>query len=259
MSEISNKSNVVLSRLENAVLTLGLNRPDKKNALNTTMYAALIRELDKAADDHAVKAVVVYGEGESFTAGNDLADFQSASSAGLEDAESPMATILHFLEVFYRFPKPIVLAVHGNAVGVGSTMLFHADMVFADSNARFAFPFVKLGLAPEYASSYLLPRVVGHAKAFEALVLGEPFNAETAMSYGMVNDVVSDPLEKATQVAQRLAALPASAVVAAKQLLKSSLQASIQSAMAAEVNQFTQALNGDDFKQAAAHFFNKKR
>src|SRR5882672_3620725 len=194
------------------VRTLVMNRPAKKNALTVAMYAVLADELGRAGDSPAVRAVVRTGAGDVFTAGNDILDFVA------QPPVSDDSHVVRFLKALVAFPKPILATVNGAAIGVGTTMLLHCDLVLATANARFQFPFVKLGLCPEGGSSLLLPRMIGLQRASEALLWGEPFDAAAAAKMGFVNEVVPDESLAATTAARalRLLELPPDAVAAAK-------------------------------------------
>ena len=191
-----------------AVLELRFNRPDRKNAITGAMYAALAEALDDAGGNEGIRVVTLSGAGGTFTAGNDLRDFQQSSPG---EAERPVAD---FLEAISTFPKVIVAGVTGPAVGVGTTMLLHCDLVLAAPSALFSLPFVDLGLVPEAGSSLLLPRLIGRQRAAKHLILGEPFDAETALRYGLVTEIVpEDALDaRVREVAERVAAKPPDAV-----------------------------------------------
>ncbi|MFT7117616.1 MAG: enoyl-CoA hydratase/carnithine racemase, partial [Rhodoferax sp.] len=179
------------------VMTLTLNRLEKKNSLTGVMYATLADALAQARDDTAVRAVVFQGHETIFSAGNDIADFLKVPPS------KPDAPVFRFLQGISTFPKPIVAAVCGPAVGIGTTMLFHCDLVYAGDNAAFSMPFVNLGLCPEAASSYLAPQLMGYGRAAEALLLGEPFMVEAALEMGLVSRIV--PPAEAAALAQRQA------------------------------------------------------
>jgi enoyl-CoA hydratase/carnithine racemase len=206
----------ILIHTEAGVTTVTFNRLDKKNSITAAMYAALADALAAADADPAVRVVVLQGHESIFSAGNDIGDFLNKPPSAEE------APVFRFLHGIARFSKPLIAAVCGPAVGVGTTMLFHCDLVYAGDNAAFSMPFVNLGLVPEAASSLLVPQMMGYHRAAEALLLGEPFMAEAALEVGLVNRVV--PPSEAANVAQaqarKLAAKPLSALVATKQLLK---------------------------------------
>src|SRR6201997_197610 len=202
---------------ESGILTLTLKRPDKKNALTNEMYGALADAIKGAESDPAVRVVLIRGEGDSFTAGNDLGEF-AAVAAGKAQGERHVTRFIHALG---RATKPLVAAVQGRAVGVGTTMLLHCDLVVLADNAQLSTPFVSLALVPEAASSLLMPARIGHARAYEMFALGETVPAKSALEWGLANRVV--PLGKldaeALVLAQRLARQPAGALTATKKLM----------------------------------------
>ncbi|MSY65076.1 MAG: enoyl-CoA hydratase, partial [Actinobacteria bacterium] len=195
-----------------AVLLLKLNRPEKKNALTQDMYQTLATKINEAAGDFAIRCVVISSEGDSFTAGNDINDFANNPQM---DEGSP---VFNFLFAIHNFPKPLIAAVQGRAVGIGTTMLMHCDIVTANPNSIFSMPFVSLGLVAEGGSSYLFPRLVGHAKASEILLTGRSFTAEEALQMGLINQISSDHLSAAMTFAQELAEQPPTAVINTKAL-----------------------------------------
>ncbi len=200
----------------NGVMEIVWNRPDKKNALSNAMYRAATAALARAVEDKSIRVVLLASEGDSFTSGNDLADFAAASMGG----EAPAAH--GFIEAIIQFPKPIVAAVPGLAVGVGTTMLLHCDLVYVASDAKLTTPFVNLALVPEAASSILLPARIGHARAFAMFALGDGLTGEQAAQLGVAN--VSLPkdmvLKAAREAAAKLAQRPIGAVMAAKKLMR---------------------------------------
>ncbi|MBP7421052.1 MAG: enoyl-CoA hydratase, partial [Burkholderiaceae bacterium] len=206
----------ILVHTEAGVTTITLNRVDKKNSITTAMYATMADALDQAQADAAVRVVLLQGDVTIFSAGNDIGDFLNKPPAG---EQSPVFRFLHGIAAF---PKPIVAAVCGPAVGIGTTMLLHCDLVYAGDNAAFSLPFVNLGLCPEAASSLLLPQMFGYHRAAEALLLGEPFMAEAALEIGLVNRIVP-PTEvnaMAQTQARKLAAKPLTSLVETKRLMK---------------------------------------
>lgn len=202
--------------LRSGVLHIVFNRPEKKNALTLAMYETANEAFERAASDADVKAVLIAGEGGSFTAGNDLQDFLSAPPQGEE------APVLQFLRHLAGLDKPLVAAAQGFAVGVGTTLLMHCDLVYAADDAQFVLPFVHLGLCPEAASSLLLPQIAGYQRAAEKLLLGEPFDAAEALAMGLVNRVLSaeNLREFAVAQAEKFSRLPAPSLRATKRLLK---------------------------------------
>ncbi len=204
---------------ESGILTLTLKRPDKKNALTNEMYGKLADAIEAAETDAAVRVVLLRGQGESFTAGNDLSEF-AAVAGGKAQGERH---VMRFIRSLPRLTKPLIAAVQGRAVGVGTTMLLHCDLVVLAENALLSTPFISLALVPEAASSLLMPLRVGHARAFELFALGEPISANVALGWGLANRVV--PLEaldaEAMALAQRLAKQPLGSLVATKRLMRS--------------------------------------
>ena len=245
----------VHTRREGAVVSIVLDRPDKKNAITTAMYEALATAFGKVAADEEVRVALLCGLGGAFTAGNDLADFVSSPSQG------DNAPVFRFLRELAHFEKPLVAAVEGVAVGIGTTMLLHCDLVYAATDARFALPFVNLGVVPEAASSYLLPRVAGWQRAAQMLMLGEPFSAGQALEAGMVNAVVPNEalLPTAMQAAQSLAAKPPSALRQTKRLMKQALYEDVDRAMRDEARVFAQCLHSPEAKEAFSAFFEKRK
>jgi enoyl-CoA hydratase/carnithine racemase len=239
---------VVVTSREDGVRVIQLNRPDKKNALTLAMYTALAEALTAGEADDTVAAFVITGTPGCFTSGNDLADFLTLASL----ADTP---ITDFLTALTRTSKPIVAAVEGPAVGIGSTMLLHCDLVYAAANTRFQFPFVNLGLVPEAASSLLLPRLMGHQRAAKLLMLGEPFTAETALELGIINEIVATDalLATALDVAAKLALKPRAALARTKALLKGDT-AQVAERMAEEVRAFDVCLKSDALREAVTAF-----
>ena len=259
----------ILVHTEAGVLTLTLTRVDKKNSLTAAMYAALADALDAAAGDAAVRVVLIQGDPAIFSAGNDIGDFLRASAAGpAGDAEGADEAaialdepVFRFLRGLVGFPKPVVAAVCGPAVGIGTTLLLHCDLVYAGDNAAFSMPFVNLGLCPEAGSSLLVPQMFGHHRAAEALLLGEPFMAEAALEVGLVNRVVP-PMEANTIAqtqARRLAAKPLAALVETKRLLKKSNQAVVLERIEEEARSFRRLMRGPAAREAFAAFMDKRK
>lgn len=238
--------------IQDAVMCLRICRPERKNALNMAMYSRLADAIEQASSDASVRVVCLLGSDGCFTAGNDLADFSA-----LEAFDANMPT-LRFMRALASCPKPVVVAVEGVAVGIGTTLLLHCDLVYAAANARFSMPFVNLGLCPEYASSYLLPRLAGYARAAEWLLLGEAFDAEEALRGGLINSIVDKPEQKALEQCLKLALQPPEAVRQAKKLLKAGIASPVDEAMEAELQQFAKGLAGPEFKEAVSAFFAKR-
>ena len=244
-------SNILTEQL-GSVLHLKLNRPEKKNALTQEMYQTLATKINEAAGDFAIRVVVISSEGDAFTAGNDINDF--ANNPPMDEG-SP---VFNFLFAIHNFPKPLIASVHGRAVGIGTTMLMHCDIVSANPNTIFSMPFVSLGLVAEGGSSYLFPRLVGHAKAAEILLTGRNFSADEALQMGLINAVDDDQLAVAMKFAQELAEQPPTAVINTKALLKSGSHDALNQVMRAEGELFKMAMDSDEAQSAFMNFLLKK-
>ncbi len=247
--------NDILIDTTDGVMTLTLNRVEKKNSFTQAMYAACAAALEQASTDNAVRAVVLQGHATIFSAGNDIGDFLSAPPAS---QDSP---VFHFLRALATFPKPLVAAVCGPAVGIGTTLLFHCDLVYAGDNAAFSMPFVNLGLCPEAGSSLLVPQMMGYHRAAEALLLGEPFMAEAALEVGLVNRVVP-PMEAngvAQTQARKLAAKPLNSLVETKRLMKKGQTAQVLQVIAEEGQRFGEMLREPAAREAFTAFMEKRR
>lgn len=244
-------SNILTEQL-GSVLHLKLNRPEKKNALTQEMYQTLATKINEAAGDFAIRVVVISSEGDAFTAGNDINDF--ANNPPMDEG-SP---VFNFLFAIHNFPKPLIAAVHGRAVGIGTTMLMHCDIVTANPNTIFSMPFVSLGLVAEGGSSYLFPRLVGHAKAAEILLTGRNFSADEALQMGLINTIADDQLSAAMKFAQELAEQPPTAVINTKALLKSGSHEALNQVIRAEGELFKMAMDSDEAQQAFMNFLLKK-
>jgi len=242
--------NLILTHEQDNILTITLNRFDKKNALNSQMYQTLTKVFNHASESDHIRCVVIQGNESCFSAGNDLQDF-------LESAESGDLAALDFIKVLGVFKKPLVAAVAGAAVGIGSTMLLHCDYVVAANNSKFKLPFSQLGLCPEAGSSMLLPLRIGHSKAFELLVLGKLFMADEASDYGIVNQVCepSEVLSIANQVATTITKLPYDSVLTTKKLMHQSAQANIANIIATEGEEFKRLMQTDECKNILNQFF----
>lgn len=247
-------SHIQTSR-EGAVAVLRFARPEKKNALTAQMYEDLVAAFEAAAADPEVRVLLLGGTEGVFTAGNDLMDFVSNPPGG------PDSPVFRFLLCASRFPKPVVAVVDGPAVGLGTTVLLHCDLVVASTRARFVMPFVPLGIVPEFASSLLLPMRVGWQRASEWLLLGEAFDAEAAQRAGLVNRVVAPEELEATglALAQAVAARPPEAVRLSKQLMKAPIQAELDAALAREGEIFVERLRSEETIQAMTTFLMKGR
>jgi enoyl-CoA hydratase/carnithine racemase len=238
------------------IRTVRMNRPDKKNALTAAMYDAMTGALDNANGHPAIRCVIIAGAPGAFSAGNDLAEFSQAAASG----EGLGSSAVRFLHALARSERPLVAAVQGLAVGVGTTMLLHCDYVVAGAEARFSTPFVSLGLVPEAASSLLAPRLMGHRRAFELLVMGRPLDAATAQACGLVNAVVppSDVEATAMKAARDIAALPAEAVAASRRLMRGPPEETI-TRIDEEVRLFKQRLQSAEAQAAFDAFLSRKR
>lgn len=246
----------VLIDSADGVMTLTLNRIEKKNSFTQAMYGACADALLHAADDASVHVVVIQGHATIFSAGNDIGDF--LTRGGASSAESQ---VFRFLRGIAAFPKPLVAAVCGPAVGVGTTMLFHCDLVYAGDNAAFSMPFVNLGLCAEAASSLLAPRLMGYHRAAEALLLGEPFTAESAMEMGLVNRIVppSEANGLAQAQARKLAAKPLPSLIETKRLMKKGQMAEVLAQMGEEGESFGRLLQAPHAKEAFSAFLEKRK
>jgi len=244
----------IVVSVQDRILTLRLDRPEKKNALTRGMYLGMIDALKQANADSNVRVVLITGTETCFTAGNDLVDFANAKPGETSPA-------ILFLQALACAPKPVIAAVAGVAVGIGTTMLLHCDLVYAAADARFQLPFVNLGLCPEAGSSALLPAIMGHRRAAELLYFGEPFTADTARDLGIVNTVVAsnELLKTATTKAQQLAEKPPSALRATKALLKRGFAATVTDAMAKETEQFSALLQGPEAREAMMAFMQRRK
>jgi enoyl-CoA hydratase/carnithine racemase len=225
---------------EGAVRQLRIDRPLKKNALDQATYDGLAGALRAALDDDAIRVIVLTGGPEVFTAGNDLADFARIAGGG---GALPASA---FLETLVAAPKPVVAAVAGWAVGIGTTMLLHCDFVFAAPSARFKTPFVDLGLCPEAGSSVLLPAAIGPRRAADMLYLGAEVDAERALAWGLVHEVVADPIARAMERAAELAAKPPQALRVAKELVRKPVRAAVVQAMYDERDAFEERLRSQE-------------
>ena len=242
------------TELRDGVLRVELNRPDKKNAMTSAMYARLAEILTEADANDAIRVVLWHGAGDSFTAGNDLKDFID-NPPGTEDSPQFRLT-----KAFIAFGKPLIAAVHGVAVGGGTTMLTHCDFVYAAQSTRFQIPFINLALVPEFGSSFSIPARAGHLSAAELFLLGEPFTAARAAELGLVSRVVpeADVLATAKATAQKLAAKPAGALRASKRLIKQAFLAQLREAVAIEGEEFAARVRSAEAKEAFSAFLEKR-
>jgi len=254
----------ILEHREGGVLTLTFNRVERKNSITVAMYGALADALEQAAGDNAIRAAIIQGHETVFCAGNDLQDFAAVgkSAAGTGTGAPPAPSNSgRFMRASATFPKPLLAAVCGPAVGIGVTMLFHCDLVYAGDNAAFSMPFVNLGLCPENASSLLAPQIFGYQRAAEALLLGEPFSAEDAREMGLVSRVVP-PAEcnaLAQAQARKLAAKPLSSLLITKQLMKGHQQQAVLRMMDEEGAHFGRMLKEPAAREATSAFMEKRK
>lgn len=242
----------VLSQLDNAILTLTLNRPEKQNAITRDMYRFMADQLREANGDFSIRAVVITHEGPHFTAGNDLYDFLNAPPL------EPGSPVMQFLEQIHTFSKPLLAAVSGNAVGIGTTMLMHCDIVVASPTTKFSMPFVNLGLVPEAGSSILFPRLAGYQRASRIFLTGEPFSSEFAKEIGLIAEVHDNPKARIGEFAAKIVTQPPNAVIQTKALLKSEMHDKVSAVMIAEGELFQMALQSDEAREAFMNFLSKK-
>jgi enoyl-CoA hydratase/carnithine racemase len=245
----------ILTHIDSGVMTITFNRLDKKNSITSSMYAAMADAVAQAGADPAVRVVVFQGHESIFSAGNDIGDFL------IQPPSTQESPVFRFLRGIATFEKPLLAAVAGPAVGIGTTMLFHCDLVYAGDNAAFSMPFVNLGLCPEAASSLLAPRMFGYHRAAEALLMGEPFFAEAAQEVGLVNRVVP-PTEVngyAQAQARKLASKPLSSLIATKRLMKGGDQQAVLQKMDEEGLSFGRMLREPAAKEAFGAFMEKRK
>jgi len=245
----------IITEVKDGVLRIEIARPEKKNALLPAMYAAMTDALDAAARDPKVRVAWFHGTREFFTAGNDLKDFLERPP---HTEESPA---FRFIRRIATFPKPMIAAVTGNAVGIGTTLLLHCELVYAAPGAKFQLPFVPLGLVPEAGSSFLLPYIAGYQRAAELLLLGQPFGVEKAFAAGIVTEIIpaEEVFEYARDAALGVAALPPAAVQQAKALMKKRFGAATLEAMMEEGAVFRERLQSPEAKEAMTAFFEKRK
>jgi enoyl-CoA hydratase/carnithine racemase len=243
----------------NGVATIEIARPEKKNALTVAMYQAMTDALHAAQADAAVRAVLITGQPGVFTSGNDIDDFMNRPPAG--GIDSPDSPVVLFMKALYGFEKPVVAAVTGAAIGIGTTMLLHCDFVYVSDEARLAMPFVSLGLVPEFASSLIVPRLMGHVRAAEKLLLGDPFTGADAVEFGIANAVLpaGEVVNHARRIAERFNSLPPGAVRESKKLMRASATPAVMAAIQAENQQFAARLTSPEAREAFTAFFQKRK
>jgi enoyl-CoA hydratase/carnithine racemase len=242
----------ITSIREGQTQVIRFNRPEKMNAITRDMYAGLTSALNEAAGDFGVRTVVITSEGDHFTAGNDIKDFM-ANPPTEESSE-----VARFLASLLEFPKPLIAAVKGNAVGVGTTMLLHCDIVIAAPKANFSMPFTSLGLVPEAGSSKLFPELVGYQRAARIFMTGDSFLADAAKEMGLVESITSDPEKEAMEIAERIGQQPPQAIINTKALMKAGKHDAVAAVMKAEFQIFALALQSDEAAEAFMRFMSKK-
>jgi enoyl-CoA hydratase/carnithine racemase len=237
------------------ILTITLARPERRNAITVAMYATLADAIERASTDPTIRVITVRGEGQDFAAGNDLADFLQAAPRGDEDIP-----VWRLLRALARCETPLIAAVHGNCVGIGTTMLLHCDLVIADETARFSMPFVDLALVPEAASSLLFPRLAGRRRAARYLLLAEPFGAEEALDIGLASHVVpAGELDKTLdRLSAALLAKPPEALRLTQRLLRLGTRDEVLERMKREGSEFAERLASPEVKEAITAFFEKR-
>lgn len=237
---------------EQGVRIITINRPDKLNALSLEMYQQLTEYLRQGEADNGIRAFLLKGQQNCFTSGNDIADFVTNTNL------DPTHPAVCFLLTLVELKKPLVAAVTGTAVGIGTTVILHCDLIYADNSAKFMLPFINLGLVPEAGSSLLLPNIIGHPKAAELLMLGDSFDAETAHSLNLINGICpsDEVFDYALSKAKQLAKQPALAIQMTKQLLRPNKE-QIRAQMQRELKEFEVCLNSDEAKARFAAFLNK--
>ena len=245
----------IVTEIQNHIIVIRLNRADKKNALTGEMYDGISDALERLENDADLRVGVITGTRDCFTGGNDLADF--LNNPGINET-SPVG---RFLRTVPSLTKPLVAAVNGPAVGIGTTLLMHCDLVYAAPNAQFQMPFASLGLCPEAGSSLLIPQLVGYRKAAELLMLCETFDAEAARTMGIVNEVVEEDRyqDHAIAKAHQLAAMPPASIRTTKKLLRQANADQLKSIMKMEQDYFMQMLQGPEAKEAFSAFLEKRK
>ena len=228
------------------------NRPEKMNAITRDMYAELTSALNEAAGDFGIRTVVITSEGDHFTAGNDIKDFMA--NPPTEDSSE----VARFLAALLEFPKPLIAAVKGNAVGVGTTMLLHCDIVIAAPNTKFSMPFTSLGLVPEAGSTKLFPELVGYQRAARIFMTGDPFSADEAKEMGLVESIAADPESEAMEIAEQIGKQPPQAIINTKALMKAGKHDAVAAVMKAEFQIFALALQSEEAAEAFMKFISKK-
>jgi enoyl-CoA hydratase/carnithine racemase len=243
----------------NGVATIEIARPEKKNALTVAMYQAMTDALHAAQTDAAVRAVLITGQPGIFTSGNDIDDFMNRPPGGGTD--NPDSPVFQFMRALHGCEKPVVAAVTGAAIGIGTTMLLHCDFVYVSDEARLAMPFVSLGLVPEFASSLIVPRLMGHVRAAEKLLLGDPFTGADAVEFGIANAVLpaAEVVTHARRIAERFNQLPPGAVRDSKKLMRAPTTAAVLEVIRTEGAVFAGRLASPEAREAFTAFFQKRK
>lgn len=254
MSDLSiqNPTKSIHIEVCDSVLTLTMNRGEKKNALTLDMYTALGQALEAAEQAKDVRVVVIAGANSHFTAGNDISDFLN------NPPKDESSAVLQFLKILSKFEKPLIAAANGVAVGVGTTLLLHCDYVFLSKDAMLKLPFVELGLCPEAASSLLLPRHIGYLRASEMILTGAKISAEQALQWGLANKVVDDTLTQANELAKTMAKRPPAAMALSKRLLKHEIQPLMEERLGLEGKEFIERLQSPEAREAFMAFIQKR-
>jgi enoyl-CoA hydratase/carnithine racemase len=233
-------------------LVLRFNRPEKMNAITRDMYAALAQQLNQAAEDPAIRCVVLTSEGDHFTAGNDIRDFMANPPTEKD------SVVAKFLGSLLEFPKPLLAAVKGNAIGVGTTMLLHCDVVIAAPSANFSMPFTSLGLVPEAGSTKLFPDLVGYQRAAKIFMTGESFGADEALAMGLIAEIASDAEKATLAIAEKIAQQPPKAILNTKALMKAGSHDAVSAVMLAEFQLFALALQSEEAAEAFMKFMSTR-
>ncbi|MFX1339392.1 MAG: enoyl-CoA hydratase [Promethearchaeota archaeon] len=245
----------IITELKNQILRIEMNRPRKRNAISREMYRLMADAIHNADGDPLIRVIILHGQKEFFTAGNDLKDFQSPPPS---DGSNPVGA---FMKAVIDAKKPLIAAVSGYAVGIGTTMLFHFDLIYAGNNAKFQLPFVNLGLCPEFGSGYLLPRLAGYQRAAELFYFGDFFSAQDAYKIGLVNKIFPEEflLEKVMGEARRLANQPPASIRLTKSLMKKHIPVNIDEIVGYEGLEFIRRLKSPEAKEAFAAFYERRK
>lgn len=242
----------ITTSLEGQTLVIRFNRPEKMNAITRGMYGELAQQLNSATENPEIRCVLISSEGEHFTAGNDIKDFMSNPPTE-EDS-----TVAKFLGSILEFPKPLLASVKGNAVGVGTTLLLHCDVVVASPTAKFSMPFTSLGLVPEAGSTKLFPDLVGYQRAAKIFMTGESFTSSEALEMGLIANISDDPDAESLRIAQKIASQPPKAIMNTKALMKANKHDAVAHVMRAEFQLFALALQSEEAADAFMKFMSSR-